>query len=248
MHAQNKTFIDAKQPRHVSANNPDDIIIEKGTAANRVVRTRDDAYHIKTDKEIADDEAKKTNRFYSVDDVLNRGHVGRDFYASWFGDAGWDPDIRIDDYKFKKDVRVANGSKVLNELLNIHGEQTVGQLIGQAGLGQYADYRNLDLRSAINMSSKSIRSDKYTKTARILSERADIGYKVLNALTSEIMNKQISSKLFDRMKEKGYEAIEDIHDRDTQLPIVLFDTNKYLTKTGSESGHDYFTKRGIKYV
>ena len=108
---------DYSKERYMDNKQYDDIVIKKGTAANRVVKWygRDAG---KTQHATEEDLNKYDNQhindpnFFSVDHLLNRGEEGKYFYASWFGDVGYDIDkIRIDNYEFKKDVKVANGKK-----------------------------------------------------------------------------------------------------------------------------------------
>lgn len=233
-----------RKKRHIEAGNEDDIILKKGTVASRVLNAEAEDYSEISDKELDRREKSNRARFYSFDNVLDRGTNGRDYYANWFGDHGWNTKIRIDTYKLTKDLKVANGKKVMAEILDIYSDKKVGDIIGGSAKGKYADYSNLSVKEAIqNMAYESSNSG-ITGSKRvdaILKERAGIGNRVFSDVTSKAVNKSdIQEELIKRMKQKGYDAMEDVHDVDTSLPVIMLNSNKYLKRIDSIKGNDYF--------
>lgn len=71
-----------------------------------------------------DYEKTLNTKYGSVDGILNSGRAnGKEFYTSWFSDNGSDPDhLYMDNYKTTKDIRVAAGSKVVDEILKQVGD------------------------------------------------------------------------------------------------------------------------------
>lgn len=239
--------------RHVASPDDKDIVIKKGSIASRVISTEDEDYRKLTDKQVDAIEKKKKAKFYSFDGILNRGANGEDFYAQWFSDGGWNPNIRIDRYKAIKDIKVANGKKVLAEILDINKDKTIGDIIGDKAKGKYADYRNVPVSTAIN----EMTYEKYNaglngfgKKDEFFKERAKIGRNTYSDLTNMYINKKDdgSNALLNRLREKGYDALEDIHDVDTSLPVLLLDSDKYLKRIGSQKGKEYFESKGVKYT
>lgn len=238
--------------RHVASPDDNDIMIKKGSIASRVIRTEDEDYNKLTDKQIDTIEKKKKAKFYSFDGIVDRGKNGEDFYALWFSDGGWNPNIRIDRYKAIKDIKVANGKKVLAEILDINKDKTIGDIIGDKAKGKYADYRNVPVSTAIN----EMAYEKYNagltdfkKKDEFFKERANIGRNTYSDLTNMYINKKDdgSNELLNRLREKGYDALEDIHDVDTSLPVLLLDSDKYLKRIGSQKGKEYFESKDTKY-
>lgn len=238
--------------RHIGKDNTDDIIIKKGTVANRVVNAENMDYEQMTDKEIDAEERKKKNKYYSFDNVLDRGREGKEFYATFLGDSGWGK-IRIDEYKLVKDLKVANGKKVIEQLVDIYKDKTVGELFEESGRkgqgkGKYFDYSNMLVKDAINnISSEYAKIYGFSRKDEMLKERNLIGDKVYSELSSLMSNKN-KQELFDRMRKMGYDAIEDAYDLDTSLPVIMLNDKGYLKKIGSEDGKSYFERHGVKYI
>ena len=105
----NKGASSVRKTRHIHPDSDDDIVIKKGSVANRVINAETMDYERMSDKEIDALEKKKQNKYYSFDNELDRGVKGKEFYANFFGDMGWQPNIRIDEYTLTKDLKVANG-------------------------------------------------------------------------------------------------------------------------------------------
>lgn len=68
----------------------------------------------------------------------------------------------------------------------------------------------------------------------------------INKLTLEYTNnRELFDKVNKRFIDKGYDAIEDINDPDTDMPIVMFNSVKNLgnavsVQTGKEALDEYF--------
>lgn len=250
----NTRSTNTNKTRHVASPDDKDIVIKKGSVASRVVNTEDWDYRKLTDKQVDAIEKKKKAKFYSFDGILNRGKNGEDFYAAWFGDIGWNPNIRIDRYKAIKDIKVANGKKVLAEILDINKDKTIGDIIGDKAKGKYADYRNVPVSTAINEMAYEKAYDAglkgFGRKDEFFKERASIGNKTYSQLTNMYVNKKDdgSNELLNRLRKKGYDALEDVYDVNTSLPVILLDSDKYLKRIGSQKGKEYFESKGVKYT
>lgn len=196
----------------------EDIVLKKGTKGTRLVSTDRYEEYLKPEYGGSEKEGKKyldsikksesdlDQKYLSVDGVRNSGRLnGTDFYTSWFTDEGYEPlKAYMDTYTLKKDVKVASGKKVVDELLKEVGSYTVTDLIKSQ-----KSYRTLTL--------------EYTR------------------------NKDLFNKINKRFKELGYDAIEDINDSDTDMPVIFLDSKRTLgnptsTKTGKEALDDLYEK------
>ena len=70
----------------------------------------------------------------------------------------------------------------------------------------------------------------------------------INNLTLEYTkNRELFNKVNKHFIDKGYDAIEDINDPDTDMPIVMFNSVKNLgnvisVQTGKEAIDEYFKR------
>ena len=136
----------------------------------------------------------------------------------------------------------------------MYKDKTVGDLFDErnygrnAAKGKYFDYSNLSVKDAINnISSERATMNGYSRKDKILAERNSIGSRVHSLLT-DVMHDKVKSELTNRMRKMGYDAIEDIHDIDTSLPVIMINDKGYLKKIGSEDGKTYFERHGVKYI
>lgn len=198
----------------------EDIVLKKGTKATRVVSTSQYGEH--KDKEfggsvqkgkqyldkIIEQEKAYDRKYVSVDGVRNSGrHRGDEFYLSWYTDNGWDPDSAaiVDTYKIQRDVKIASGKKVIDEVLNQMGTATVSQLL------------------------------KDKKTIQDIT----------GAYTN---NKDLFDRVNEQLKNKGYDAVEDINDRRTDMPLIFLNSKETLgnvasTTTGERAINEIIKKR-----
>lgn len=231
-----------------------DYYLKKGQKLNRVVNTRD-----AEPKEIKkyEKEHKNDPAFYSVDDYLNRTEVeGRDFYANWFGDNGWQPEaIRVDDFVLKNDVKVANGKKVIETFINKFGDQPIGSLTSnkwQLSDNKLGDYSNLSIKDVYNLTDTMSINEKFKwRTDDPVIARSSKINSLFNVMTNAISNNLINtsyrSEIIKELKSEGYKAMEDVHDRISDMPIILFDQSN-VKRTKSTSGLDYFKSKGHTYT
>jgi hypothetical protein len=64
-------------------------------------------------------------------------------------------------------------------------------------------------------------------------------------------NQDIFNKVNERFIKKGYDAIEDINDLDTDMPVIMFNSSKNLgrpisTQSGKEALEDIIKKHRNK--
>ena len=103
--------------RHIRDNNTEDYVLKKGTKITRWINAND-AMDV-TLQPVSKSEEKGGHTYASVDNFINRGENGTDFYYNWFSDGGYlNDEIQLDNYVAKNDLKVANGHKVVDHLVN----------------------------------------------------------------------------------------------------------------------------------
>lgn len=71
----------------------------------------------------------------------------------------------------------------------------------------------------------------------------------IKALTLDYTsNQELFNKVNERLIKKGYDAIEDVNDLDTDMPVVMFNSSKNLgkpisTQSGKEALEDIYKKK-----
>lgn len=197
-----------------------DTVVKKGTKVSRVISTpRYDEYtdpeiggSIKAGKKYIDDildkEKSYERKYVSVDGVKNSGRSnGKEYYLSWFTDAGWNPDFaQVTMYELKKDARVASGKQVVDALLEEVGSKKVTDMLKN------------------NNSIKSLTLD-YTR------------------------DQELFNRVNKRFVDQGYDAIEDINDLDTDMPVIMLNSSKTLgnpvyIQSGKAAIDEYLKKHG----
>lgn len=183
----------------------DDIILKKGTKVTRGVsglesngyRSDSESEYQKQVKAIKEKEKNLDTKYVSVDGVRNSGRAnGKEFYTSWFSDYGYAPDdMYMDTYQLKKDVRVASGQKVIDELINQIGSQRITEAIKN------------------NQTIKSLTMD-YTQ------------------------DKNLFKNVNDALVKQGYEAIEDINDHSTDMPVIFLNSKNNLSLKYTQTGEE----------
>jgi hypothetical protein len=212
-----------------------DFIIPKGTKASRFVSTYgsefidyDDDGNLIVDKkglkkredEYRKKEASLKQKYVSVDDLRKSGRDnGYEYYLSWFTHEGYDPeDTYVNFYKFKKDVKVASGERVMNEILNEIGDEAISDAVKDASKFKNRKYYLRDWQKKWALD--------YTDNINGIKDRVN-----------------------SNLQKMGFDAIEDVNDADTDMPLIVLAANESLGKPISEySGRsaldEYFKKYG----
>lgn len=193
----------------------EDTTLKKGTTINRWVRTPDyadikDSFGQKAadtyrKNSLDNDLKKKQTKYMSVDGIKNQRQNGKDFYASWFLDNGWQPEnASLVEYTLTKDINVASGKKVMETMLD--------------------EYGSVKLSEALTKTTDTANNGVFSTMASDYTRNTD--------------------ELFDRVNEKlqkqGYDAIEDVNDPDTDMPIILFNSTKNAKSTPkAQTGEEY---------
>lgn len=181
-----------------------DTVVKKGTKVSRVVNTS--RYEEFRDPELGGSEkaAKKyidslmskendyDRKYVSIDGIKNSGRAnGRDYYIDWFTDSGWEPDnAQVAMYELKKDIKVASGKKIVDELIKEVGSKKITEML---------------------------KNDKTIKSLTLDYTR----------------DQELFNKINKRFIDKGYDAIEDINDLDTDMPVIILNSSKSLGKATS---------------
>ena len=191
-------------------NYSNDTVLKKGTKAYRVVNANRFSEYSDPDvggspelatkyiDGIKDKENSYDRKYLSVDGVKNSGRVnGRDYYLSFFTDGGLEPnDAYVSTYRFKNDVKVAAGKKVIDALLEEVGSE---------------------------------------KVAKLLKDGSSIKKLTAQYTTDQDLFNKINKLFYD----KGYDAVEDINDLDTDMPIISLNATKTLgNPTKIQSGKE----------
>lgn len=176
-----------------------DSIVKKGTKVSRVVSTSEYNFYKdpniggsdKLAKQYVDNikkhESEKETKYVSIDDVKNSGRYnGKEFYTSWFTDEGYSPDSAyVSEYITKRDMTVASGKQVVDEILKQVGSNTVEELL-----------------------------NSYNPVGRLTSRYT----------TDRELFKKVNKTFLD----KGYDAVEDVNDRDTDMPTIILKSKEIL--------------------
>ena len=219
----------------------DDYILKKGTRATRVVEWNPD--NAETEESIDRSEKEHTTKYMSADNILERGQNGTDFYASWFGDGGWNAhNMRVDEYISRNDIKVANGRKVMDAILEEYGNMPAKAL--DSGISSLGTVREV--------------YDKYSNGPTVANSKKELdrmvdsmrdGKRVTDILAMKTAtDRTLKDSLVKKFQEQGYGAMEDINDTISSMPIVVFDTKKTFTKTGSTGGVDYWNDMVRRYT
>jgi len=229
--------------RFVGDSDREDIILKKGTLGTRVTHWSPDAEGTlapSNKKESDEKESKINTKYLSIDGLKNRGVNGTDFYVNWFGDDGWNLDnVNVDHYALKKDVKVANGRKVVDELLKNYGNTPINSIdpISQLDSKYVKDIKkNGEIKNVLD-DAGSFGSNLASKEYR---GRVEVANNILKKIGRDSLN---NNEIFDHFKKLGYDAIEDINDRYSDFPVIFLDSKKSLKKIKSESGVDYVKRR-----
>lgn len=229
--------------RHIRDNNTEDYVLKKGTKITRWINAND-AMGV-TLQQVSKSEEKGGHTYASVDNFIKRGENGTDFYYNWFSDGGYlNDEVQLDNYVAKNDLKVANGHKVVDHLVTKYGDMTVSDFLGNDSFY----LKRLDKTSADLLGNSKVKNiykdvgfesnDKYFKA------RTNIGEAVSNELLRKtVTDKQLRDELVEKFTKQGYDAMEDVWDRDTSMPVRFFDSSKSLKKVGSESGDEYMKRR-----
>ena len=79
-------------------------------------------------------------------------------------------------------------------------------------------------------------------------ENMKTGKRVFDILAMKTATERsLADSLVKKFTEQGYDAMEDINDTISSMPIVVFDTNKSFKKTGSIRGEDYWDDMVKRY-
>lgn len=229
--------------RHINDDNTDDYVLKKGTKITRWIQSEEP-----TDmplSKISKSDEKTNHKYGSVDNVVNRGQNGTDFYFNWFSDGGYLLDnVQLDTYVAKNDLKVVNGHKVVDALISKYGDMSVSEFLGKS------DFRlkRLDKTSADllgNAKVKNIYKESGVESNnKYFKDRATIGRAVSNELLRKtVVDTRLSNELIEKFRKQGYDAMEDVWDRDTSMPVRFFDSTKSLKKVSSESGEDFIKRR-----
>lgn len=200
------------------ADHNEDIVLKKGTRGSRVVSMN--RIHEYSDpevggsatlgkkyiKDVLDTDVKKDTKYLSIDNIRNSGRPnGKEYYLSWFTDNGWDPDAaQVTMYALTKDVRIASGKKVMDELLNEVGLQKITDLIEQNKTAKSLalDYAgNKELRTRVNKKFKDMGYD---------------GVEDINDLDTDmpiLLFDSTNKAVRDARVQSGRDAIEEILER-----------------------------------
>ena len=196
-----------------------DIVVKKGTKASRVISTSDYYEYANPDfggsaeegkKYVDDILAKEKNyerKYVSIDGVKNSGRAnGKEYYTSWFTEDGYAPDdAQVATYSLKKDIKIASGRQVVDELIKEVGPTKITELL-----------KSGDSVKPLTM--------EYTT------------------------NKDLFNRINKRFIDKGYDAIEDINDLYTDMPVIMLNSSKSLgnpthIQTGREAVKEILNKQ-----
>ncbi len=222
----------------------EDIILDKGTKTTRVLKSNGfltakwdpkklDWVDIDPkegrklmDKEIDDKEKKYNEKYMSVIQDPKEGlHRGDAFYLSWFGDNGYQYESTyIDEYVAKNPIKVASGEKLFNEIMK-----------------EYSDEKLNDVFDRISKEDISNGFFGIGKKENPEGEESIDDRRVEMSL-KYTRDRDMKNRINDRLKKQGYDAVMDVNDPDSEMPIIVFDTKKNFKRTSRSLAMDYLKK------
>jgi len=200
----------------------DDYVIKKGTKATRVtsIDYEDDELRKKIDPSYSREsvdrkrqaaEKELAMKYLSIDNVRNSGRSrGDKYYLAWFGDYGWNfSNTFIDTYVTSKDLKIASGKKVLDEMLEEYGDYKVTEMLKKQKKNKtytpYSAYKEISLnytddKELFNKINKKLESMGYDGVEDINDTDSDMPIIVFNAKKSV---KQTSHETADEYAERN---------------------------------------------
>ncbi len=221
-----------------------DIVLKKGTKTTRVLKSnsylgykwdKDKQEWVEQskeegrklmDKEIDDKEKKYNQKYMSVIQDPKEGlHRGDAFYLSWFGDNGYQYDSTyIDEYVSKKPIKVASGERLFNEIVKEFSDEDLNKT--------FEKISNLDVsKGFFGIGKKENPEGEQSRDDR----RVEMSLKYTR-------DREMQKRINDRLKKEGYDAVMDVNDPDSELPIIVFDTKKNFKRTNRSLAMDYIKK------
>ena len=241
-YATDKTIQRNKTRHH---DGPDEYTIKKGSIATRVYTLGQNEGITKQEAE-AIEKAKKA-KYVSVDGMnIHGGENGKDFYADWFGLDGLEAsNMNIDSYKFKHDVRVASGKQTMDYMVSKYVDMTVKDFLSENHIIPKDGFLKKDEAKVSDALVKNIvgSTGTFSEKDKFINARGSVATTVDKTLRMLTTKSDTSKELYDHYRKLGYEAFEDINDTDTDFPVRFIDAYGSLTKTGTQSGKDYWKKR-----
>ena len=242
VHEDTSSFGD-RHRRHISDNNTEDYTLKGGTKVTRWIKANE--YMDKTIEQVSKSDEKNDDKYGSVDNIIDRGVNGTDFYYDWFSDGGYDLDnIQLDTYVAKNDLKIANAHKVVDMLIDKYGDMSVSEFLGD----DHYTLKRLDKTSAKllgNSKVKNIYKDVGVESDdAYFKKRIAVGESVTNALLKKtVTDHKLWNEFSESLKKQGYDGVEDAWDRDTSMPVRFFNSTTSLKKVSSESGEEFVKRR-----
>lgn len=195
----------------------------------------------------------KYDRDYNSDTILKKGtKASRVVSTSWY-DEYKDPEFGGSDKVAKKYLNdiFAKEAKFDRKYISVDNVKNSGRTNGKDYYTSWFTDEGYEPNSAY------VHTYKLKKDARIAS-----GKKVVDALIDEVgsqkitellenndsikkltldytTNKDLFNKVNERFIKEGYDGIEDINDMDTDMPVIMFNSNKNLGKPiSTQSGEE----------
>lgn len=178
----------------------DDYVIKRGTKATRVTSIDyddDDEWMFGVSRQSVDKkkqaaEKELAMKYLSIDNVRNSGRTrGDKYYLAWFGDSGWNfNNTFIDTYVTSKDLKIASGKKVLDEMLEEYGNYKVTKLLKKHKKSTpHSAYKEISLnytndKELFNKINKKLESMGYDGVEDINDTDSDMPIIVFNAKKS----------------------------------------------------------------
>lgn len=212
-HGREKLKIDEYENEHDK-----DILLKKGTEVNRVIST--DFY----ENWVLNDEKDKEKQL-TYDELVKKSN----------NDA-----VKKDSQYERKYVSVDN----VQNSGRIDGKSFYTSWFSDNGLfpeamvlATYKLKNNVKVASGKQVLEELIKDVGNTKMTSLLEQNA---YDIHTSLTREYTTDQdLFNRINSKFKNRGYDAVEDINDPDSDMPIIVFNSSKSLTKpTSIKSGKE----------
>lgn len=235
--------------------NDEDKILKKGSLATRVIR---ESIEAKGRKDIYISAGKNDADSY-VKWISDASYDNPD-------------DVKVRTFKMKKNVAVASDKKVWDNIIKEIGNTKLSDLKKEKWdedqyniFSDYIDrvsgslsnkYRKAlnkyleatTLQEAIEYNKEyghSSNKSKIFSKNKFIDDLANIGYRASEyaALSFTLNRNDLKKRTIDELQKKGYGALKDINDPDTELPMILFDAPNQVKEISTISVEEYNKKK-----
>lgn len=194
---------------------------------------------------------------HNEDIVLKKGTKASRVVSTWRYEEFSDPEVGGSPEKGKKYLKdtLEKDKNLPDKYLNVDGIRNSGRMNGKdyytlwftdegyipsaAQITMYTLKKDAKIASGKKVVDELVKeygSEKIKKTIKN-NQHSGSGFKSMTLDYTK--DKDLFNKVNKKFKDMGYDGVEDINDRDTDMPIILFDsTNKLIRDDNIQTGKE----------